>query len=84
MVLQFSCQIRQVLFHSVKTGFISSHQQSLRDDTPDNTGTPINMVCLLINDMPVNVLVCLVMFMNASDIYVLGSNNLILHFFTNT
>ena len=46
----------------------------------DNTGIPINVVRLLINDMPVNVLVCLVMFITASDIYVLGSNNLILQF----
>ena len=51
---------------------------------PDNTGTPINVVCLLINDMPVNDLVHLVMFMHTIDIYVLGSNNLILQFFTNT
>ena len=84
MVLQFSRQIRQVLFHTVEMEFISSHQQSLCDDTPDNTSMPINAVCLLVIDMPVNDLVCLIMLMNTVNIYVLGTNNLILQFFTNT
>ena len=51
---------------------------------PDNTGTPINAVCLLVNDMPVNDLVRLIMLINTINIYVLGTNNLILQFFTNT
>ena len=51
------------------------------DNTPDNTGMPINALRLLVSDTPVNDLVCLIMLMNTIYIYVLGTNNCILQFF---
>ena len=51
---------------------------------PDNTSMPINAVRLLVNDTPVNDLVRLIMLMNTIYTYVLGTNNSILQFFTNT
>ena len=84
MVLQFSHQIRQVLFHTVETEFISKPWKSLRNNTPDNTGMPINAVRLLIIDTHVNDLVRLIMLTNTIYTYVLGTNKCVLQFFTNT
>ena len=51
---------------------------------PNNTGMPINAVCLLMSDMPANDLVRLIMLINTICSYVLATSSHILQFFTNT
>ena len=50
-----------IIFTFQAMWFIPNNNQNLRDDMPDNTGMPGNVVCLLMAGTPTNVLVCLIM-----------------------
>ena len=65
------------------TWFISNNNKNLCNDMPDNTGTPGNVVCLLMASMPINVLVSLIMFSAPHDVHVQASKYLFLQFFIN-
>ena len=63
MALQlFLPNLPGIIFTFQATWFIPNNNKNLRDDTPDNTSTPGNVVCLLMADTPTNVLVRLIMF----------------------
>ena len=71
MVLQlFLPNLLGIIFTTQTMWFIPSNNKNLHDDTPDNTGTPGNVVCLLMAGMPINVLVCLIMFSAPPDVHV--------------
>ena len=62
-------------------GIISCCSQLLRDDMPFNVGTPFNLVCLLMFDMPINVTVRLIMFSTDCYNHVLVDKHCCLHSF---
>ena len=72
-----------IIFTFQTTWFIPNNNKIVCDNTPDNTGTPGNVVCLLMAGTPTNVLVRLIMFDVLFDFQVYTSKYLCLQFFTN-